>query len=303
MVEQSVLLQQLINGFTLGFIYALIALGYTMVYGIVRLINFAHGDMLMIGAYTGYFVLKINGATPVSLILALVISMAVCAVLGVSLERVCYKPLRGAPRINILIVAIGASFVLENGSRILPFMGPNPREFPQLASSPETFLIAGQKVVISVQDYLVFGVSLLLMLSLGYIVKFTKIGKAMRAVSYDMKAASLMGINVNRIISYTFAIGSAMAAVAGVLYASKYPQVQPYMGIMPGLKAFVAAVLGGIGSIPGAMLGGLILGITEILAKGYISSKMSDAVVFGILILILMFRPTGIMGKSLKEKV
>ncbi len=297
------LLQQLINGFTLGFIYALIALGYTMVYGIVRLINFAHGDMLMLGAYTGYFVLNAMGATPMTLMLALLISMSVCAVLGVLLERTCYKPLRNAPRINILIVAIGASLVIENGSRILPFMGPNPRQYPQLEAVARVFEPFGQRVVIASQDVLVIVVSIVMMGVLGYVVKFTKIGKAMRAVSHDKQAASLMGINVNLIISFTFAIGSAMAAVAGVLFASKYPQVQPYMGILPGLKAFVAAVLGGIGSIPGAMIGGIILGITEILSKAYISSKMADAVVFGILVLILMVRPTGIMGQSLKEKV
>ena len=296
-------LQQLINGFTLGFIYALIALGYTMVYGIVRLINFAHGDMLMLGAYTGFFVLNAFGATPTTLILALIVSMVVCAVLGVALERLCYKPLRNAPRINILIVAIGASLLIENGSRILPFMGPNPREYPQLEASVNVVEAFGQRVVITKQDIIVIVVSLIMMAVLGYIVKFTKIGKAMRSVSHDTRAASLMGINVNRVISFTFAIGSAMAAVAGVLFASKYPQVQPYMGILPGLKAFVAAVLGGIGSIPGAMIGGIILGITEILSKAYISSKLADAVVFGILVLILMFRPTGIMGKSLKEKV
>ena len=296
-------LQQLINGFTLGFIYALIALGYTMVYGIVRLINFAHGDMLMLGAYTGFFVLNAFGATPTTLILALFVSMVVCAVLGVTLERLCYKPLRNAPRINILIVAIGASLLIENGSRVLPFMGPNPREYPQLEASVNVVEAFGQRVVITKQDIIVIVVSLIMMAVLGYVVKFTKIGKAMRSVSYDTRAASLMGINVNRVISFTFAIGSAMAAVAGVLFASKYPQVQPYMGILPGLKAFVAAVLGGIGSIPGAMIGGIILGITEILSKAYISSKLADAVVFGILVLILMFRPTGIMGKSLKEKV
>ena len=297
------LLQQLINGFTLGFIYALIALGYTMVNGIVRLINFAHGDMLMIGAYTGYFILSAFGATPSSMVLALAGSMLVCAVVGVTLERVCYKPLRNAPRINILIVAIGASLVIENGGRILPFMGPNPRQYPQLEGSVSKVDLLGQQVVISQQDIIVIIVSILMMAGLGYIVKFTKTGKAMRAVSHDTRAASLMGINVDRIISFTFAIGSAMAAVAGVLFASKYPQVQTYMGILPGLKAFVAAVLGGIGSIPGAMIGGIILGITEILSKAYISSKLADAVVFGILVLILMVRPTGIMGKSLKEKV
>jgi branched-chain amino acid transport system permease protein len=295
-------LQQLINGFTLGFIYALIALGYTMVYGIVRLFNFAHGDMLMLGAYTGFFVLNALGATPNTLILALIVSMVVCAVLGVALERLCYKPLRNAPRINILIVAIGASLLIENGSRVLPFMGPNPRQYPQLEASVNVFDAFGQRVVITKQDLIVIVVSIIMMAVLGYVVKFTKIGKAMRSVSHDKGAASLMGINVNGSSpSPLHRFGHGRRRRRAV--RQQVSQVQPYMGIMPGLNAVVAAVLGGIGSIPGAMIGGIILGIAEILSKAYISSKLADAVVFGILVLILMFRPTGIMGKSLKEKV
>lgn len=292
------LVQQLINGLTLGFIYALIALGYTMVYGIVRLINFAHGDIIMLGAYAGFFVMSFAGASPLTLALALLCSMAACALFGILLERICYRPLRGAPRINLLIVAIGASFFIENGGRIL--FTPNYREYPQLSKS--VFTLANG-ATFSLVDIIVLVVSIVMMVVLALIVKYTKTGKAMRAVSLDYKAASLMGINVNAIISVTFAIGSSLAAVAGILYASKYPQIDPYMGIMPGLKAFVAAVLGGIGSIPGAMLGGILLGVSENLAKGYISSKLSDAVVFGLLILILLIKPTGILGKTLKEKV
>jgi branched-chain amino acid transport system permease protein len=291
--------QQMVNGLALGSVYALIALGYTMVYGIVKLINFAHGDVLMVGAFAGYFVLVPMGVTPVSLILAFIVSMAVCALLGVIIERTCYKPLRNSPKINSLITAIGVSFVLENGARVLPFMGPNPRQFPTFGSA--NYVILG--ITISRVQILVFGVTIVLMLLLNYIVNFTKMGKAMRAVSYDMKAALLMGIDVNRIISFTFAIGAALAAAAGILFASSYPQIEPYMGMMPGLKAFVAAVLGGIGSIPGAMIGGVILGVAETLTKGFISSQLADAVAFGILIVILIIKPSGILGKNIREKV
>lgn len=298
---------QLMNGLTLGFIYALIALGYTMVYGIVRLINFAHGDIIMLGAYAGYFVMNAFGtSSPGLLLVAMLVSMVACAVFGVLLERICYRPLRNAPRINLLIVAIGASFFIENFGRIL--FTPNYRQYPVIGdwaglTSFYEAVALPEWLRLSPVNLIVIGISVSMMVILAVIVKFTKTGKAMRAVSTDFKAASLMGINVNRIISITFAIGSALAAVAGILYSSKYPSIYPYMGIMPGLKAFVAAVLGGIGSIPGAMLGGLLLGISETLAKGYISSKMSDAIVFGILIIILLVKPTGILGKTLKEKV
>jgi len=294
-------LQQLVNGLSLGGIYALIALGYTMVYGIVRLINFAHGEVLMLGAYAGYFVLT-NSAelTPVTILLAFLLAMTLCAILGVVIDFLAYRPLRNSPRINSLITAIGLSILIQNVVRVIPFMGPNPRVFPTLVSG-QALQLGG--VSISAIQLIVMAVSLSLMLVLTFVVDFTKTGKAMRAVSYDMKAASLMGISVNRIIAFTFALGSALAAAGGLLFAAAYPQIDPTMGTLPGLKAFVAAVLGGIGSIPGAMLGGILMGVAEALTKGFISSQLSDAVVFGILIIILLVRPAGILGKNRKEKV
>lgn len=294
-------LQQMVNGLALGSIYALIALGYTMIYGIVQLINFAHGDILMLGAFAGFFVLvaAATAVTPLTFIAALLAAMFICAIIGIIIERTCYKPLRNAPRINALITAIGVSIFLENGARVLPFIGPNPRQYPTLPNI--NFDFAG--VGISGIQAVVFLVSIGLMIVLNYIVNSTKIGKAMRAVSYDRSAALLMGINVNKIISFTFAIGSSLAAAAGILFASAYPQVEPYMGIMPGLKAFVAAVLGGIGSIPGAMIGGFIMGVAETLTKGFISSQLADAIAFGILIIILVVKPTGILGRNVSEKV
>jgi len=291
--------QQLINGLSLGSVYALIALGYTMVYGIVKLINFAHGDILMVGAYSGYYVLNTFGVSPLTMVIAFGVSMVVCAVLGIIIEKTCYKPLRNSPKITALITAIGVSIVIENGARVLPFMGPNPRQFPTFKSVSRVY----GGVSISNVQFLVFGVTFFLMVALYYIVNHTKMGKAMRAVSYDMKAALLMGINANRVISFTFALGAVLAAAAGVLFASSYPSIDPLMGFMPGLKAFVAAVLGGIGSIPGAVVGGLILGVAETLTKGFISSQLADAVSFGILILILVIKPTGILGKNTREKV
>lgn len=292
-------LQQMVNGIALGSVYALIALGYTMVYGIVKLINFAHGDILMLGAFGGYFVLGAMGVSPLTMLISLGVSMAVCALLGMVIERTCYKPLRNSPKITALITAIGVSILLENGSKVLPFIGPNPRQFPTFKSVNYDFFGVG----ISQVQLIELGVSILLMLALNYVINFTKIGKAMRATSYDMDASYMMGINVNRIISYTFAIGAALGAAAGILFSSAYPQVEPYMGIMPGLKAFVAAVLGGIGSIPGAMLGGFVMGIAETLTKGFISSKLADAVAFGILIIILIIKPSGLLGKFTGEKV
>ena len=291
--------QQMINGAALGSIYALIALGYTMVYGIVKLINFAFGDFLMIGAFAGLFILQGFGVTWYGMVLAFIVSIVVCVVLGVIIERLAYKPLRNAPRINALITAIGVSFLLENGARVIPFMGPNPRQFPVM----ETVNISLGGAGISNIQITVIAVSIFLMILLNWIVTRTKMGKAMRATSFDRNAASLMGINVNTTISFTFALGSALAAAAGILFCSAYPQVEPYMGIMPGLKAFIAAVLGGIGSIPGAMIGGYILGIAETLTKGFISSQLADAISFGILIVILLLKPTGIMGKNIREKV
>ena len=295
-----IVLQQLINGLSLGSIYALIALGYTMVYGIVLLINFAHGDILMVGAYTAFFVLSAIGAGPLGMLLAFVVSMIICASFGITIERFAYRPLRASPRMNSLITAIAVSLILENGARVLPFIGPNPRQFPR-PSVVSVRIFEG--LSISNIQIIVIILSALLMLALNYIVNYTKRGKAMRAVSFDLQAASLMGISVNKIISFTFALGSVLAAAGGVLYATAYPQVNPLMGMMPGLKAFVAAVLGGIGSIPGAMLGGFILGIAETFTKGFISSQFSDAISFSVLIIVLLLKPTGILGKRARVKV
>lgn len=305
----SLLLQQLINGLSLGAIYALIALGYTMVYGIVKLINFAHGDIMMMGAYAGYFVLVAmckDGAgnsytvTVPALLLAFLAAMLLCALLSLVIERFAYRPLRNAPRLNSLITAIAVELILQNVMRILPFVGPNPRQFPTMPL--RNFAIGGGVSITNLQ-LLVIIASAVLMLVLNFIVNYTKTGKAMRAVSYDLGASSLMGISVNKTIAITFVIGSVLAGAGGVLYATAYPQIEPTMGYMPGLKAFVAAVLGGIGSIPGAMVGGVILGIAETLTKGFISSQYADAISFSILIVILLVKPTGIFGKKRTVKV
>ncbi|HPY52692.1 MAG TPA: branched-chain amino acid ABC transporter permease [Treponemataceae bacterium] len=295
----SMVIQQLINGISLGSIYALIALGYTMVYGIVKLINFAHGDILMVGAYVGFFVLSAFGTSPFGFFVAIIISMVVCALFAIVIERFAYRPLRNAPRLNSLITAIAMSLIIQNAARVIPFIGPNPRQFPTLAKST---VHIGSFSLSNIQ-LIVIALSAILMLILAYIIKFTKIGKALRAVSFDNKAASLMGISVNKTISFTFALGAALAAVGGVLYATAYPQITPTMGAAPGLKAFIAAVLGGIGSIPGAMIGGYILGLAETLAKGFISSQFANAISFAILIIILLVKPTGLMGKNEREKV
>jgi branched-chain amino acid transport system permease protein len=295
----GIFVQQLINGLSLGSIYALIALGYTMVYGIVMLINFAHGDILMVGAYTGYFILTRFGVSPPSLAAAFAVSMALCGILGVAIERFAYRPLRNAPRLNSLITAIAVSLILQNGARVLPFIGPDPRTFPQPAVSNlplGAFSVSNIQVVVIV-------VSAFLMLALNYIINYTKRGKAMRAVSFDMQASSLMGISVNGTISFTFALGSVLAAAGGLLFAFAYPQVSPTMGTMPGLKAFVAAVFGGIGSVPGAMIGGFILGIAETMTKGFISSQYADAISFSILIIILLVKPAGLLGRKARVKV
>ncbi|MBQ8385223.1 MAG: branched-chain amino acid ABC transporter permease [Spirochaetaceae bacterium] len=295
----SLFLQQLINGLSLGSVYALIALGYTMVYGIVKLINFAHGDILMLGAYSGYFVLRQFGTTPVGMFLAFIFAMVVCAVISILIERFAYRPLRSAPRLNSLITAIAVSLILQNGARVLPFIGPNPRQYPTM----ETVNISLGLISISNIQLIVIALSAILMIILNYIINYTKTGKAMRAVSYDMQAASLMGISVNKTIAFTFALGAVLAAAGGVLYATAYPQIEPTMGTMPGLKAFVAAVLGGIGSVPGAMLGGYILGIAETMTKGFLVSQFSDAISFSILIIILLVKPTGILGEKMRVKV
>ena len=291
----SVFLQQIVNGFSLGSIYALIALGYTMVYGIVKLINFAHGDIMMMGAYAGYFVLVAMGPTPIGFCVAMFVAMTFCAVLGISIERLAYRPLRNAPRLNSLITAIAVELILQNLMRVLPFVGPNPRQFPTVQVEP---IVIGSVTIDGIKALVIIG-SFLLMLALSFLVNYTKTGKAMRSVSYDMAASSLMGINVNKTIAITFAIGSILAGAGGMLYATAYPMIDPMMGYMPGLKAFVAAVLGGIGSIPGAMVGGFILGVAETLTKGYGPSNYADAISFSILIIILLVKPSGLLVKRL----
>ena len=292
-------LQQLINGLSLGSIYALIALGYTMVYGIVKLINFAHGDIMMIGAYTAYFVLRAFGTNVTGMFFAFVISMIVCGLLSIVIERFAYRPLRSAPRLNSLITAIAVELILQNAMRVIPFVGPDPRQFPTFAMKNFEF----GSVSISNIQLIVIVLSAILMLALNYIVNHTKTGMAMQAVSYDLQASSLMGISVNKTIAFTFALGSVLAAAGGILYAIAYPQIDPLLGYMPGLKAFIAAVLGGIGSVPGAMFGGVILGVAETMTKGFLSSQFADAISFSILIIILLVKPTGIFGKPARVKV
>ena len=293
----SYFLQQLINGLQLGFVYALIALGYTMVYGIVRLINFAHGDVFMVGAYFGFYALA---SWKLPWPLAILVAMVGCAAVGMFIERVAYRPLRSAPRISSLITAMGVSLFLEYFTSLRFMFGPDYRAFPR-PFAVTSFNIGG--VSVSNIQIIVFAVSTLLMVALTLFVNKTKIGLAMRAVSYDHDTSRLMGINVDWVISVTFGVGSALAGAGGVLYGIAYPQINPFMGVMPGLKAFVAAVLGGIGVIPGAMLGALIMGVVETFTSAYISSTLRDAVAFGILILVLLVRPAGILGKPTREKV
>lgn len=290
--------QQMLNGVSLGSIYALIALGYTMVYGIINLINFAHGDIMMVGAYVGFFSIAILG---VGVVPAMVFAMLACALLGVVIEKLAYKPLRNSTRIAALITAIGVSLFLEYATIWL--LTPQQRSFPIGTFPEKNYYFFDQQLVLTNKDLFVLVAAVALMVLLQYIVKHTRIGKSMRAVSQDMEAAMLMGINVDKTISYTFAIGSALAAAAGVMVGVYYNTIDPLMGIIPGLKAFVAAVLGGIGIIPGAMMGGFVMGILEALVSGYGSSLYRDAVAFAVLILILLFKPTGIFGKDTGEKV
>jgi len=290
-------LQQVVNGLQLGFVYALIALGYTMVYGIVRLINFAHGDVFMVGAFVGFFAIAVLGW---GLVPAVVLAMLLCTVLGVSIERIAYRPLRRAPKIAALITAIGVSLFLEYFTSLKFVFGPDYRSFPR-PIEVVNFEIGG--VLLSNIQIIIIGVSILLLIVLQYIVQRTKLGLAMRAVSFDHDTARLMGVDVDFTISATFALGSMLAGAGGVLYAIAYPQINPFMGILPGLKAFVAAVLGGIGIIPGALLGALIMGQAETLTSGYVSTTLRDAVAFAILIIVLMVRPSGLLGKRGTEKV
>ncbi len=308
----------LVNGLSLGSIYALIALGYTMVYGIAKMLNFAHGDIIMVG---GYAALITMATTWCPVWLAIVIAVVVCTVLGVVIEKVAYKPLRGAPPLAVLITAIGVSYLLQNIALLT--QTANPRTFTSIAAGAPPFLLVFEGkaplfftaaadspygdlkpvLTISMETFLAIVVSIVIMVMLTLFINKTKAGKSMLACAEDKGAAQLMGINVNGTITLTFAIGSALAAVAAVLMCSTYPQITPYTGSMPGIKAFVAAVFGGIGSIPGAMIGGVLLGVIEQLSKAYISSQLSDAIVFLVLIVVLVVRPTGIMGKKINEKV
>ncbi len=289
-------LTHLINGISSGSIYAIIALGYTMVYGIAKMLNFAHGDVIMIGAYISFCFISYLGLSPwISLIMA----MLVCTALGVIIERLAYKPLRAAPSLAVLITAIGMSYLLQNVALLI--WGSNPKVYPKIVNG--TLSLFNGELTITYVTLLAIVACIVIMVVLTLFTSKTKMGKAMRAVSEDKGAAQLMGINVNTTISITFAIGSALAAVAGVLLCSAYPTLMPTTGSMPGIKAFTAAVFGGIGSIPGALVGGLLLGVIEVMAKAYISTQISDAIVFAVLIVILLVKPAGLLGKKVNEKV
>ena len=291
-------LLQIINGLQIGSIYALISLGYTMVYGIAQLINFAHGDIIMVGAYVSLFSIPMFTKIGLPVWLTMVPAIIVCILLGMLTERVAYRPLRNSPRISNLITAIGVSLLLENS--FMKIFTPNTRPFPKVFTQPP--ILIGD-LHLNFGTVVTILVTLTLSVALQYFMKKTKYGKAMLATSEDYGAAKLVGINVDHTIQLTFAIGSGLAAVAAVLYVAAYPQVQPLMGAMPGIKAFIAAVLGGIGILPGAVLGGFILGIVESLTRAYISSQLADAIVFSILIIVLLVKPTGILGKNMREKV
>lgn len=291
-------IMQVLNGLQIGSIYALVALGYTMVYGIAKLINFAHGDILMVGAYVALFSVPLFESLHLPIFLTVIPAIIVCSILGILIERIAYRPLRNSPRISNLITAIGVSLLLEN--LVMVFIGSGAKPFPKVFQS-RTINFLG----LSLNFNLIITVLITLVLTiiLQLFMKKTKTGTAMLATSEDRDAAYLMGININRSISLTFAIGSALAAVGSVLYAASYPQIYPMMGMMLGIKCFIAAVIGGIGHIPGAVLGGFIIGIIEALTKAYISTQLGDAFVFAILILVLLFKPTGIFGKNRKVKV
>ena len=290
-------LSYLINGISLGSVYAIIALGYTMVYGIAKMLNFAHGDIIMVGAFAAFTVVSTMGGPSIAGILAAIV---VCTVLGVTIERVAYRPLRDAPSLSVLITAIGVSYLLQNLALLI--FGSNARQFTSVVNLPALKQADGQLSISGVTIVTILS-SIVIMAVLTTFVNKTRMGQAMQAVSEDQGAATLMGIDVNKTIALTFAIGSFLAAFAGVLLCSAYPSLTPYTGSMPGIKAFVAAVFGGIGSIPGAMLGGILLGVIENLAKAYISSQLSDAIVFSVLIIVLLVRPTGLLGRKLSEKV
>ncbi|WNX85540.1 branched-chain amino acid ABC transporter permease [Agathobaculum sp. NTUH-O15-33] len=290
-------LSYLISGISLGSVYAIIALGYTMVYGIAKMLNFAHGDVIMIGAYMSFCATAYWGLTP---LVSVLLAIAVCTVLGVVIEGLAYKPLRQASSLAVLITAIGVSYFLQNAA--LKIWGANPKTFTSVVGS-HTFKLFGGELSITMTTVVTVAACIIIMVGLTLFTTKTKIGTAMRAVSEDKGAAQLMGINVNTTISITFAIGSGLAAVAGVLLCSAYPTLMPTTGAMPGIKAFTAAVFGGIGSIPGAMLGGVLLGLIEIFSKAYISTQLSDAIVFAVLIIVLIIKPDGLLGKRRSEKV
>ncbi|MEE0401078.1 MAG: branched-chain amino acid ABC transporter permease [Christensenellales bacterium] len=293
----TLFLSYLINGISLGSVYAIIALGYTMVYGIAKMLNFAHGDVIMVGAYVSFCAMQYLGLPK---LVSVVLAMAVCTALGIVIEGLAYKPLRKAPSLAVLITAIGVSYFLQNSALLI--WGSAPKSYPSVISLGSLTLMDGQ-LVISGGTIVTVLANIVIMVALTAFTGRTKFGKAMRAVSEDKGAAELMGINVNMTISMTFAIGSALAAIAGVLLCSAYPTLQPTTGSMPGIKAFTAAVFGGIGSIPGAMIGGVLLGVIEILGKAYVSTELGDALVFAVLILVLLVKPTGLLGKPVREKV
>lgn len=290
-------LNYLINGLSLGSVYAIIALGYTMVYGIAKMLNFAHGDVIMVGGFVVYIFTSGLGLNP---LLAVLISIVICTVLGITIEKIAYKPLRKASPLAVLITAIGVSYFLQNLALLV--FGSDTKLFTSVVKIP-AIQIAGGQIVITGETVVTIIACIIIMTVLSLFIKKTKAGQAMLAVSEDKEAAELMGVNVNATISLTFAIGSGLAAIAGVLLCSAYPTLNPYTGSMPGIKAFVAAVFGGIGSIPGALIGGLLLGIIENLSKAYISSQMADAIVFSVLIIVLLVKPTGLLGKKISEKV
>ena len=290
-------LSYLLNGVSLGSVYAIIALGYSMVYGIAKMLNFAHGDVIMIGAYMSFCAIQYWSLPP---ILAILLAIVVCTMLGILIERLAYKPLRQATSLSVLITAIGVSWLLQNIALLI--WGANPKSYQSLVSLGSLTLFDGQLHVTS-ETLITIAANIIIMIALTLFTTKTKLGKAMRAVSEDKGAAELMGINVNATISMTFAIGSGLAAIAGVLLCSSYPVLMPTTGSMPGIKAFTAAVFGGIGSIPGALIGGILLGLIEILGKAYVSAELGDAFVFAVLIIVLLVKPTGLMGKKIHEKV
>ncbi len=291
-------LSNLVNGISLGSIYAIIALGYTMVYGIAKMLNFAHGDVIMVGAYIAFCALQYWGLPPV---VALLAAMVLCTILGITIAGLAYRPLRQATSLAVQITAIGMSYLLQNLALLI--WGANPKSFPSTMIQLGTISLFGDQLKISGVTIVAILANIVIMAALTFFTSKTKLGKAMRCVSEDRGAAQLMGINVNLTISATFAIGSALAAIAGILLCSAYPTLMPTTGSMPGIKAFTAAVFGGIGSIPGAMLGGILLGVIEILGKAYISTELGDAIVFAVLIIVLLFKPTGLLGKPVREKV